>query len=125
MTETKPKRRWFRFSLRTLFVLVTAIAVFIGWNLWQVRQRQEYFRLFSVDDENVEGLISLRVVGEEPKLSFVWILLGAKPQEKINLSREKYSDDDIRRIESLFPEADIFIADHHSYGWPPDRWGAR
>ena len=22
MTETKPKRRWFRFSLRTLFVLV-------------------------------------------------------------------------------------------------------
>ena len=25
MTETKPKRRWFRFSLRTLFVLVTIV----------------------------------------------------------------------------------------------------
>ena len=31
MTETKPKRRWFRFSLRTLFVLVTIIGVGAGW----------------------------------------------------------------------------------------------
>ena len=31
MTETKPKRRWFRFSLRTLFVLVTIIGVGAGY----------------------------------------------------------------------------------------------
>ena len=31
MTETKPKRRWFRFSLRTLFMLVTVDGVVAGW----------------------------------------------------------------------------------------------
>ena len=30
MTETKPKRRWFRFSLRTLFVLVTIVGHLCG-----------------------------------------------------------------------------------------------
>ena len=36
MTETKPKRRWFRFSLRTLFVLVTIIC--ISRLVWQERE---------------------------------------------------------------------------------------
>ena len=31
MIETKPKRRWFRFGLRTLFVVATALALVIGW----------------------------------------------------------------------------------------------
>ncbi len=30
MTETKPKRRWFRFSLRMLFVVVTIAGIGIG-----------------------------------------------------------------------------------------------
>jgi hypothetical protein len=40
MTDNKMKRRWFRFSLWTLFVLVTVVAVgsvayWIGWPSWQ------------------------------------------------------------------------------------------
>ena len=31
MTETEPKRRSFRFSLRTLFILVTIADVAAGW----------------------------------------------------------------------------------------------
>ena len=45
MGETKPKRRWFRFSLRTLFVLVTIIGVGAGWVAHQlnwIRQRHEF-----------------------------------------------------------------------------------
>ena len=34
-----PNRRWLRFSLRTLFVVVTVIACWLGWNLHQVRER--------------------------------------------------------------------------------------
>ena len=33
MTETKPKRRWLRFSLRTLLVVVTLVAV-ASWAYW-------------------------------------------------------------------------------------------
>jgi hypothetical protein len=45
MTETKPKRRWFRFSLRMLFVLVTLVGVVAGWVAYQlnwIRQRREF-----------------------------------------------------------------------------------
>jgi hypothetical protein len=34
-----PQRRWFRFSLRTLFVVVTVIACWLGWNVQIVRRR--------------------------------------------------------------------------------------
>jgi hypothetical protein len=45
MTDAKPKRRWFRFSLRTLLVLVTLAAVgswayWIGWPWWLVSREQ-------------------------------------------------------------------------------------
>ena len=41
MTESKPKRRWFRFSLRMLFVLITVICVVVNWKVVPaVQQRQ-------------------------------------------------------------------------------------
>jgi hypothetical protein len=36
---TAPRRRWFRFSLRTLFVVVTAFGIWLGWQLHVVRER--------------------------------------------------------------------------------------
>ena len=41
-----PKRRWFRFSLRTLFVVVTVCCVWLGWQLHIVRERQAMLREF-------------------------------------------------------------------------------
>ena len=40
MTIATPKRRWLRFSLRGMFVLVTVLGVWLGWNASIVRQRQ-------------------------------------------------------------------------------------
>jgi hypothetical protein len=37
---TKSRRRWFQFSLGTLFLLVTAFAVWLGWQVNIVRKRQ-------------------------------------------------------------------------------------
>lgn len=37
MTEIKPKRRWFRFSMRTLLIVMTLLCVGIGWKMNQVR----------------------------------------------------------------------------------------
>ncbi len=35
-----PKRRWLRFSLRTLFVVVTVLGCWLGWDLKWVNDRQ-------------------------------------------------------------------------------------
>ena len=35
----QPRRRWFRYSLRTFFLVVTALAAFLGWQLHIVRER--------------------------------------------------------------------------------------
>ncbi len=35
-----PKRRWFNYSLRTLFVVVTVLCVWLGWNVNIVQQRR-------------------------------------------------------------------------------------
>jgi hypothetical protein len=48
MTETKPKRRWFRFSLRTLLTVVAIAAVaswgyWVGWPWWQAYREQGGF----------------------------------------------------------------------------------
>ena len=47
MTETKPKRRRFRFSLRTLFILVTIAGVATGWvekQLNSIHQRHAFLQ---------------------------------------------------------------------------------
>ena len=45
--RVKPKRRWFRFGLRTLFVLVARVGVAAGWVACQlnwIQQRHEFFK---------------------------------------------------------------------------------
>ena len=44
-----PKRRWFRFGLRTLFVLMTAIACWLGYSLKWIRDRREFARREGVE----------------------------------------------------------------------------
>ncbi len=38
---SKPRRRWPRFGLRPMFVVVTVLALFLGYNVNWMRQRQE------------------------------------------------------------------------------------
>jgi hypothetical protein len=42
MTETKPRRRWFRFSVRDLLWLMTVISISIAY--WTYYQRVEKYR---------------------------------------------------------------------------------
>ena len=37
--DEKPRRRWFRFNLRTMFLLVTLFSVWLGRETWVVRER--------------------------------------------------------------------------------------
>ena len=41
MTEAKPKHNWFRFSLRTLLLLITVFAVWLGFTVSAARRQRE------------------------------------------------------------------------------------
>ena len=74
MNEAKPKRRWFSFSLRTLFVVVTIIGVGAGWVAYQLNWIRERHRLIELygkvslawrsDLQPPEIPFSLRLFGE-------------------------------------------------------------
>ena len=57
MNESKSKRRWFRYSLRTLFVLVTIMAVASAWYAHRLRtielEREKLTGVWFVDNGGV------------------------------------------------------------------------
>ena len=115
-----------RFRLRTLFVFVNFVRRrrldVVEFN---VRSRaQKYLQRINSDVAN-PGLFTPHVLGEYADLPLIWRVFRAKSVDAINLSRERWSDSEIKRVEAMFPEADIFIADHHSYSGTPDRPAGR
>ena len=115
MTETKPKRRWFRFGLRTLFVLVTIFGVGAGWVAYQlnlIRQRHQFLDSVSVAlvAENLwqASTISQMSAKLTPKpISWVRRVLGDTGTGFIILP-PRHDENQIDQANALFPEARIF-----------------
>ena len=115
--NTAPTRRWFRFSLRTLFVVMTVFGCWLGWNLRQVRQRQRLVNFISTpvgmypfEERPSVGLPSLFILpnGAKSSVPLSWRLLGAKPiTTPIVRKYVVLSPEDLRRIEWLLPEVTI------------------
>ncbi len=106
-----PKRRWFRFGLRTLFVLVTLVSVccWLGLNYRQVRVR-EY--LYQRATNNSAGTLEPPYATELP---MIWRLMGARQVDGFLL--EPYaSDEDVEELRAAFPEA---VVKRAGEGTPP------
>jgi hypothetical protein len=101
-----PKRRWFRYSLRTLFVVVTVAAVFgwLGWNLKKVRERENVFASL-----RSRGVMFGTVASDSPQkeLPLVWRLFGVKGIGLVEVPAGAFTEDDLYRLTTLFPEATI------------------
>ena len=112
----KSRRRWFRFSLRSMFVVVTVLAViaaFVAYNLNWIRQRHEmtfagritspgYFVVGS-DEGNAPGML--------------WVF-GERGYDRMRVAFRDYPDEEnltpeqrlkLKRIRELYPEADITV----------------
>ena len=101
-------RRWFRFSLRTLFVLLTLFGVWLGWNLPQVRKREAMLRYLNMPSSPLPRASITPGHTDKPwkTMPYSWYLLGAEPIETI-LVYGSLTAADLRELERLFPEADV------------------
>jgi hypothetical protein len=103
MNETKPKRCWFRFSLRMLFFLVTIVGVAAGWVAYQlnwIRERDKF------SAQHIEYRRSIR---GEPYFDAPWNLkvFGELGRHTIHVL-----DSTFYQARALFPEAvEIIDAD--------------
>jgi hypothetical protein len=96
--DEKPKHRWFqfRFSLRTLFVLVTVVAIWFGWSLNWIRERRAFLR-------DGLGQAYLSYQDPPPAPSFLWVF-GEEGAEIVCVNARNGSPENAFAKE-LFPEA--------------------
>jgi hypothetical protein len=98
-----PKRRWFRFGLRTMFVSVTVFGIACGCLFWQwnqSRQRENLLAALAADGAQI-----MRI----PAASSPFMLrtFGTTYIGEIRLPASKFSLADIERVRATFPEAKV------------------
>jgi hypothetical protein len=100
-----PKRRWFRYSLRTLFVVVTVFGVWLGFQLKTVRDRRDLTDWLS--DHN--GLTD--VSKDQTKIAIWRRWMGDRAFDTVLLDRHARMPKgvDLVYIRDTFPEARLGI----------------
>jgi hypothetical protein len=105
---TSPRRRWFQFGLRTMFVAVTVVAIFIGYHVNWIRQRNAERTTFTY----LQGLVWSDSYDVNPAPEFPWSLrlFGEKPEPLIYIATDPKSERDrqhLERVSRLFPESRV------------------
>ena len=111
------RRPWFRFSLRTLLVVVTVLCCWLAWESSVVRQRKAVrqeaannpaFELVTAED-------ALRLISpsatppQMARVSMIRRWLGDQAIQSIEYNRQygNFSDDKLKRLTQTFPEAEV------------------
>ena len=122
-------RRWLRFSLRTLFVLVTVVCVWLGYQLNWIRERRKYL-------EEHPGVV--REPSPQDNVATAPNLLWLLPESgvtRLHVQSPGFFDEadyhhdnpslEATRARELFPEAIIEVCDDWKfyYAWnPSENW---
>lgn len=121
MEPHRPIRRWYRFSLRTLLVLVTLICIYLGWAMNWKWQRHEFLRRVRTDIP--EGITVSDARAYSPladQAPFPLRMLGEYGY--VNLFLPNAREEDCQLAVRLFPEArvysDYFLDHDHSKPQP-------
>src|ERR1700686_1646181 len=92
------RRRWFQFSLGTMLLAVMALAVWLGWNLSYVRQREATIKFLKT--ANGTGVMPDPVYPWR-SLPITWRLLGAEPIGRIQVTGKFFPKEEQRRLQEL------------------------
>jgi len=113
-----PRRRWFRYSLRTLFVLVTLMAVLLAWigvQLKWIHDRHElspHYNRTTVVYKAYHHYDETHPYKTAPYKTAPWSLrvFGEKGVDEIEIDRDQSGsaqESERQRLGSLFPESDL------------------
>jgi hypothetical protein len=105
---TPAKRRWPRFSLRTLFVAVTVLCLWLGYELNWIHLRNE----FLAQAPQAKGLPFCTMAPVSDSVPFGLRIFGEKRVSGVHLvyqTGERPNGDQVERIVGLFPEAEISV----------------
>ena len=124
MSES-PKRRWLRFSLRTLFVVVTVLAAFSGWVVYHLNWIRERHQLLARHNAtSAEQYVNRRARFGDPEPKPFLTIAPSSPSIGFGLRLFGETDvshvrvfildggpegDEIERAARLFPEATIKV----------------
>jgi hypothetical protein len=102
------KRRWFRFSLATLFalVLVGAIGLHVALAAIAVRNRGQVVRLYPIRATYTNQ-------GEIAQPPLLWRMLGASAVSVVSLQNPA-TDAELAGVKRLFPEAHVCVIGDYS-----------
>ena len=112
----KFRRRWLSFSLRSLFVLVTVVCIYLFWAMNWIHQRREFLLQQPVTD-NSEVLMLL--LGEEERPAPLLLrILGERGVIRIDINEDFFRKHAEKQklaelnetAERLFPEATVETA---------------
>lgn len=106
---TKPLSRWFRFSLRTFFVVLTLFGVWFGLQVKWIQKRRDTLRWIKAhggQEISYESIVYL--VGDPlpPPKPVPWSLRMLGEPSVYNISIINGTDETVQRVKSLFPEAE-------------------
>lgn len=112
----KSQRRWFRFGLRSLLVVVTALCVYLAWETSAVRHRQAVLKemkktgSFQITTARswAERYPGGNPVQSPARISLVRRMLGDEAIQEVYYNwYQPPSDAELARVAAAFPEAEL------------------
>ena len=109
MNTDKPRRRWFRFGLRTMFVVLTVFGVWLGWQVNIVQKRKNLRPWIEEHQVMPSTLIGIHI--PHPQLSWVRSALGDESMPWLITFPRDVDKEKLREVKHWFPEAAIGLND--------------
>jgi hypothetical protein len=105
-----------RFSLATLFLAVTAICVWLAWNVRLIHERKAVIEMIlsrhgvaNGEGDELLGVVYRGMLAEHlDRIPTLWKLFGVKPIGDVFLPNDEFTPEERRHIRDAFPELETF-----------------